>query len=187
MILTDFHSQAGGDMRLFRVFAAISGLRLSMPKTVVIPLWKYNFQSFSSFLKDTLPEWHRAQIANHGKYLGIMTGPGRSVLSWHAPTAKFEKRGELWSPLPVGIFRGCQNYRTFVVSVLGFHMQLEDEPTKLFEKEVAVLRKFNPGPGNWFKVGSLQSCRKLWISIIFPVYSCDVIGRQTPCCRIRGA
>ena len=113
MILSAFHSQAGGVMRLLREFAAISGLRLSMPKTVVIPLWKYNLQSFSSFLKDTLPEWHRAQIANHGKYLGFMTGPGRSVLSWHAPTAKFEKRGELWSPLPVGMFRGCQNYRTF--------------------------------------------------------------------------
>ena len=150
MALTDFHSQAGGVMRLFREFASLSGLRLSMPKTVVIPLWKYTPSSFDGYLKDTLPEWHRAKVANCGKYLGYMTGPGKGSLSWQAPVAKYEKRGELWAPLPVGIFRGCQNYRTFVVSVLSFHMQLEDEPACLYTKELGVLRKFNPGPGNWF-------------------------------------
>ena len=91
MILTDFHSQAAGVMRLFREFAAISGLRLSMPKTVVIPLWKYNFQSFSSFLKDTLPEWHRAQIANHGKYFGVHDGTRQKCVIMACPQNKIRE------------------------------------------------------------------------------------------------
>ena len=39
--------------------------------------------------------------------------------------------------------------RTFVFTVLSFVWQLEDVPEKILQEEIATLRKFTPGPGNW--------------------------------------
>ena len=119
-----------------------------MQQTVVIPLWKYNASSFNIFLRDTLPEWSRAQIADKGKYLGFVIGPGRGQDSWSTAVSKYKKRAQQWACLPIGLFRGCQCYKTFVFSVLSFLLQLEDVPNSLFDVEAQTLRKFAPGPGN---------------------------------------
>ena len=155
MVLSNFDSQASAAMRLFRQYGSFSGLHLNMPKTVVMPLWSYSSASFMGFLKDTFPEWSRATASSFGKYLGLMVGPGKKPTAWDAPMAKYEKHCLQWSSLPVGLFRGCQNYTTFVAFVLNFHAQLLEVPGKLFELESRALRRFNVGPCNWFQNSDL--------------------------------
>ena len=150
MALTNFDTQAGAVMKMFREFGAISGLHLNMPKTVLVPLWRFNSSSFRIHLADSLPEWSATMVATWGKYLGYIIGPGKGSSTWTGSIAKYKARGEQWSTLPVGLFRGCQNYMTFVLSVLAFHLQLADVPDELYMHESAILRKFNSGPGTWF-------------------------------------
>ena len=108
MTLADFHKHADAIMKVFRDYGAFSGLRLGMQKTAVIPLWKYNASSFNIFLRDTLPEWSRAQTADKGKYLGFVIGPGRGQHSWSTAVSKYKRRAQQWACLPIGLFRGCQ-------------------------------------------------------------------------------
>ena len=91
-----------------------------------------------------------------------MVGPGKKPTAWDAPIAKYEKHCVQWSSLPVGLVRGCQNYTTFVASVLNFHAQLLEVPDQLFELESRALRRFNVGPGNWF-----QNCDLFNLSTTF--------------------
>ena len=96
IVLTDFHRQADAVMHAFREYGAISGLHLDMPKTVLIPLWQCGPSSFNAFLRDTLPEWSRAKVANAGKYLGFVVGPGKAQSSWTAAVAKYVRRVHQW-------------------------------------------------------------------------------------------
>ena len=162
MVVRDFDKVADILMREFREFAYISGLKLGMPKTVVIPLWRFTHHTFMSFLRDTHPEWSQAQVTQYSKYLGIMVGPGKSSRSWDAPLNKFDSRVPAWSSLPVGLFRNAQNYNIFVFSCLMFVAQIEDIPEVAWEAERKALRKFSPGPGNWVQNRDLFHLKSLF-------------------------
>jgi hypothetical protein len=151
MVLDNFDQAADALMKEFREFGQISGLHLGMPKTLIIPLWQFNHRGFHSHLRDMFPEWASAQIQSCGKYLGVQVGPGRGDKSWDAALEKYEKRAEVWSRLPVGLLKSIQHYRYFVFSVLSFMMQVEEVPERALALEIAALRRFAPGPGNWIR------------------------------------
>jgi len=162
MVVANFDKVADRLAAEFQEFARISNLALGMPKTVVIPLWKFSLQSFASHLRDTFPYWSKAQLQSCGKYLGIMTGPGKETKSWDTGLQKFVERSQSWSQLPVGLFRSAQNYGTFVASVLSFVQQVERVPAKVLAAEAAALRQFAPGPGNWILSQDLYHLKSLF-------------------------
>ena len=78
-------------MQEFIDFKAISGLGLTLPKTVVIPLWTSNIHAVGDAIAAKLPAWHGVEVKDCGAYLGFCTGPGKENKSWEraiTPTLK---------------------------------------------------------------------------------------------------
>ena len=93
MVIKDFHSEAGAVMRVFREYAFVSGLRLGMPKTIIVHLWKHSMESFVGFPWDSHPEWRDAQVQSWGSYLGFTIGPGKAykmIGQWHTQSSMDE-------------------------------------------------------------------------------------------------
>ncbi len=86
-------------LKLYKQFGDLSGLKLNLPKTVVLPLtdtlpaWKKKFRKNNH-------HWQKVEVALSSKYLGYEIGPGSPAVIWKASTAKFQKRCILWSKVP---------------------------------------------------------------------------------------
>merc|ERR1712110_647773 len=68
MVVHNFDKVADRLAVEFLEFGRISNLHLGMPKTVVIPPWKFNRASFHGHLRETFPFWSQAQIEDCSNY-----------------------------------------------------------------------------------------------------------------------
>ena len=147
--------------RLFSEFERISALGLNIAKTVFIPLWLVsNKAQLRKFVRELYPPWKDISIKDSGKYLGFFVGPGAGLSSWDKPVRKYHQRAKDWSAMHLGLFYNTQVYRTFVVSVLSFVMQLMDDPPDLGEHFAQVVRLLAPGPGNWISLADASHLEK---------------------------
>ena len=179
MVVTNFDKAADRLASEFKEFGRISNLHLGMDKTIIIPLWDFNKSGFLVHLRDCFPTWSRAQIQPCGKYLGIMTGPWKATSSWGPALRKFVDRSLAWCRLPVGLFQGTRNYRTFVSSVLSFVQQIENVPDGVLAAESTALRKFTPGPGNWIQPVDLYNMNVLFgFPVAFPSLKVSAIASK---------
>ena len=68
---------------VFVEFERISGLRLSVPKTVLMPLWDTSIaQVKRTILRDELICWRHASVSFKAKCLGFMIGPEAGSEGW---------------------------------------------------------------------------------------------------------
>ena len=161
LVTDNFHSTASTIHSLFREFAAISSLRLNMPKTVMIPLWRSTPDQVRRMVKDEHPSWKEVEVTYAARYLGVILGPDSVHKSWEKATDRFTQRCLQWCTLHLGIQYACRVYRTFCFSTLGFIAQLFSAPEETIKAEMAALRRFFPGPGNWATPQDLYRL-KLW-------------------------
>ena len=132
MVVEDYVKSLPMLCKLFSEFAMISALDLNIGKTVFIPLWRHtSHRHVATLIKEACPSWGQILVASCGKYLGFMVGPGASRSSWDKPLKKFATRARIWSSLHLGLPCNALVYNVFVLSVLGFVMQLEPEPPEL--------------------------------------------------------
>ena len=149
MVLRSFFSEAGEVMRIFRRFGAVSGLRLNLPKTVVIPLWRRSTDLVRADIARRVPDWAGVEVSDASRYLGFMTGPGKQHHSWEKAIEKCKDRACLWGSQSLGLQYAAKTYNVFAVSVMSFLAQLEELPPDVHDVEARVLRKVAPGPGFW--------------------------------------
>eukprot|EP00972_Heterocapsa_arctica_P043452 6415435-Heterocapsa_arctica.AAC.1 len=58
MVIPHFHKVADGVLATFRDYAVMSGLKLNVSKTVIIPLWPLCMDAFRrTVLRDSFPAW----------------------------------------------------------------------------------------------------------------------------------
>ena len=161
MVVTDFHRYANTILVTFSEFQAISCLKLNLPKTVLVPLWKSEVGQIRRMLQDMYPNWARVDVSYASRYLGFMLGPEAGETGWNKATCKFEQRCRSWSTLRLGLQYDVRVYKVFCFSVLGFLWQLMPLPSNWDRLEQWALRKFAPGPGNWATPMDLF-CLKAW-------------------------
>lgn len=77
-------------MHVLKEVVLTGALKLNAKSPRVIPLWPV---ADAKKLRDSLWEsssfWRDIRIADHGKYLGFMIGPGAGSKSWTKPCEKF--------------------------------------------------------------------------------------------------
>ena len=103
LLLKNFTTDAPKLATIFEEFEQVSGLRLNMKKSVIIPLNSSRLQGFTSLRNRIVPQWKDMPIKDHCKYLGYMVGPGRKDHSWLAPYKKFQERIKLCIGMPESI------------------------------------------------------------------------------------
>ena len=65
---------------------------------------------------------HHMRIPLKATYLGAQMGPHGHREGWDAPLAKFRARLERWSGVHLGLHQDTRIYKTFIFSILQFHL-----------------------------------------------------------------
>jgi len=134
----------------FDFVGAATGLYLNIKKTVFIPLWPVaDFQSLRRMIQELWPKWGNMTIADHGKYLGFMMGPGGARCMWAKALGKAQARADDWSRKHPGMMFTVLAHNQYIASVLSYIGQLvppSSEVVRCFEK---MIYQLFPGPGNW--------------------------------------
>ena len=147
--------------KFFTEFELISGLGLSIPKTVMVPLDPYDEMEMRAVISEGAPGWGGLTIATAAKYLGVYLGPGHGELSWDAPVKKFLQRAEQWGGLGAGLLLTLKAFTVYVASVLLFVGQLEELPDSFSDIETRACRRLFPGPKDWITADGLRELKSL--------------------------
>jgi hypothetical protein len=148
-VTKDFFKDEGKIATVFSEFAEISGLELSLPKTVVVPLWYGPPGQAEAEIRRAGGLWAQVQIKDSATYLGFAEGPGKGDKSWTKATKKYLDRAVLWGSAGLGLHYSTMTYNVFGVSTLTFVAQLETPPEDTLKAEEVALRKAAPGPMHW--------------------------------------
>ena len=148
-VLKDLWGSAQLIKQIFDEFADISGLRLNMPKTFIIPLWPERLSDITHRFRTDFPQWQDVAIATWSTYLGIATGPGKGDNSWAKAATKFSERAAFWSEQKLGLQYAAASYNAYAVSVLSFLSQVESPPDEVIQLERKALELVAKGPRDW--------------------------------------
>eukprot|EP00972_Heterocapsa_arctica_P050465 7420980-Heterocapsa_arctica.AAC.1 len=79
----------------------MSGLKLNMAKTVLIPLFPCRLIAFRhKSIHCDHPTWNNVSVAHEGTYLGFMIGPNGHTRQWKKAIAKYVERVPLGGSEP---------------------------------------------------------------------------------------
>ena len=152
----------------FHEFADISGLVLNLGKTVIVPLAPVDLQALRLSIVANCPGWQGVRVEHQAKYLGFILGPARGDLTFDGPFRKVLRRAEEWGRLGVGLFGSATAYKTYVISLLTFVLQLDALPVQWPAAEERALRALVPGLGQWAGVPDLHQLARLGFPTGFP-------------------
>ncbi len=159
-LLTDNLERDVGQLEeLFNNFAIISGLKLNIAKSVVVPLAPDKDAIIKDMLYRTAPTWGGMQLSLSAKYLGFYLGPGRGKLSWEKPMQKFKERINVWQNKGVGLGWSARAYNTFILPVLSYVAQLEELTDGLIDSVDKSILKMAKGPRAWASSKDLLSLK----------------------------
>ena len=102
MIVKDTR-KLGGIAIVFEEYGRISGLKLNIRKTVIIPLFQIDLKVLKQALAMKIPLWAEADVQDHGMYLGFVIGYFWELTAWKKPTAKYLDRAKLWDKQGLGM------------------------------------------------------------------------------------
>ena len=127
----------------------MSGLRLNLPKTWLIPLWHTIPSRVKRTLRDDYPSLAAVGVTLVSKYLGALLGPGSLEPFWQEARSKFLKVCSRWSQGPCGLTLAATIYNTYCLSTLSFLAQFRGPDALTLQAEKKGLAMFSKGPGNW--------------------------------------
>ena len=133
----------------FEEFAAVSGLRLNLPKVVCIPLWHEDLGRVRQRMEACCPPWAGIVIRGCARYLGFWVGPDKAQKSWQQAGERMMRRARAWPWNRLGLQYSARAYNCYVASAAAFVGQLERVPEAFRAIEDAVLRLAAPGPYRW--------------------------------------
>eukprot|EP00973_Karenia_brevis_P030883 4259106-Karenia_brevis.AAC.1 len=102
-VLFDGLSSLRGIAKVYDIVLVISGLRLKVSKTVLIPLREFSEFQVRARISEILPAWTRVQIKKCGRYLGFFVGTVTDGASWQSPTTKLVLRAQQIKMLRAGL------------------------------------------------------------------------------------
>lgn len=158
VVVEDFWRTAPVLQTIFQLFQAISALHLNVKKTVMIPLWPIQgVGNLERLIREFCPRWAGIVIAQSGKYLGFMIGPGAGMTAWDKPLKKFESRVHFWAGLHLGISMNVAAFNIYIVPVLEFVAQLVCTDDRVQNAMGWAMRRLAAGPGTWATQRDLEN------------------------------
>ena len=149
LIIQDLFRDLPHVQEVFGMFAKVSGLRLNIPKTVIVPLGGHTPEEVTRILQERDDVWKDVLCAHKATYLGFVIGPDKQEASWYKPVAKAMDRVRSWDWSNLGFQFASSVYNSYVLSTMAFVAQLEMPPPDALQAEKAMLFKAASGPGNW--------------------------------------
>ena len=159
---------------IFSQFARMSGLRLNLPKTWLVPLWNTRVATLKRMLRDDYPHLASVGVAFVAKYLGALLGPQAVNSFWQEAIGKYLKACSRWSRGPWGLTLAADVYNIYCLSTLGFLAQFCCRDAGTLKAERKGVMMFARGPGNWitskelFHLQSWFGFSKAYKSILHP-------------------
>jgi hypothetical protein len=160
---------------IFEEYGRISGLCLSIPKTILVPLFQHLVDELRARISAVAPDLGGIGIKNAAKYLGVFVGPGKGTSSWDAPLLKYDERAQSWGTKGAGLFITLQAYQVYIASVLSFVGQLEPLPASFNDHENSAVKVLFPGPTGWMTAAAMKSFKKIGFQAELP----DITARCT--------
>ncbi len=160
LVLSDIASTLPVVLSLFATFGRISGLFLNPGKCVVILLGDADACNFFTMklIMDRAPITLQFRWEDHGEYLGFVLGPGAVGHEWDGPIRKATDVTLKWAHVKCGFFFHIIACNVFILSMLGYIMQLVPTNSQVKRFLDFMVRKICVGPGNWI---SLQTACSL--------------------------
>ena len=162
LVVKDFWRDGPELARFFKEFEAISGLRLNMNKSIVIPLQHMELQAFEARKQREVPAWAAMPTKSSCKYLGFHIGPGKGTSSWTEPVRKYLSRVDAWRDMPLGLYWDARVYNTLCMPVLAYVAQLEAPPQWVLAEVRNSLPKAAKGPGAWAVAEDLWALKEAY-------------------------
>eukprot|EP00973_Karenia_brevis_P029731 4102780-Karenia_brevis.AAC.1 len=135
-----------GIAKIYDIVLVISGLRLKVAKTILIPLRDFSEFQIRARISEVLPAWTRVQIKRHGRYLGFFVGAVTDGASWESPTSKMVMRAQQIKMLHAGLNLTSLMYNSLAVTCTGFVAQLEIAPARTLAAESKALQRLTSCP-----------------------------------------
>jgi hypothetical protein len=137
---------------IFDEAEALSGLKLKMKKTNLIPLNATisddDLQELKDWIKSNIPQWVDAQIVWSARYLGAYMGPKGASLMWNAPLTKWFNRSHALAQANAPPRYTIGLYNSRAVTTLSYVAQFSKLPERALPRERALLGKILHLPGN---------------------------------------
>ena len=134
---------------LFQEFELISGLKLNMKKSIIIPLCSKGIEWCTTKMNTMTTLWKDMPLQYHAKYLGFMLGPQKNELSWKKTLLKFKSRALMWRDAPSSLFWHARLHNVFVLPTLLFIAQLEIPSAEAISAADEATLTMAKGPGKW--------------------------------------
>jgi hypothetical protein len=148
LVLHSVSQQAGVLCRIFEQLRRAAQLRLNIPKCIAIPLGKLDEVSMGPLLAVSAPPWSGVQVANAGKYLGFVIGPGAGDSSWDGPLANLRQATQSWPWSGLGLFFSAHIWNIYLLPILLYVAQLCRPPQAVSEAVDEVMLRTSSGPFN---------------------------------------
>lgn len=146
---------------IFREFQAISGLRLNVAKTVLMPLSAIDTETLRLRLAREVLNWEGILVQRHAKYLGFVIGTGRKDFTWEQLVRKYLERARVWRSLKAGMLQSIEAYKTYILPVLSFVGQLDELPYNFLDIDRQACSTLFSGPYRWITPGFLKELKVL--------------------------
>ena len=142
---------------LFHEFCTMSNLKVKVAKCIILPLWSIRHARLRELLLERAPGWGAYVIADHGKYLGFMIGPGSKQHWWEAPTDKYTARCAQVAAVGWGALDTCRLYNTRALTTLQYTAQLREPSPELIALEAHMIDMMTKGPYRWMPIPAAHS------------------------------
>ena len=114
MVVQSIQADTRVAQNIFTELEAVSCLRLNLEKCVLIPLGDRTHHAVRASLSEWCPAWTAMHIADCGKYLGMVIGPGKGFSSWRDPIQKAWSRVHMWDWSKLGLLFATQVWNVFI-------------------------------------------------------------------------
>ena len=114
------------------------------------------------------PTWGDFSIQSYGTYLGFALGPGSKGRSWEKALLKMQDRARIWRDIGGGFLVSLSAYRTYILPVAGFLLQLEGLPVDWPAWERRICNLLFPGPRGWMSPQFLMQLKDVGVPVELP-------------------
>jgi hypothetical protein len=160
IVVHDYFLVTGALGGAFQRIGVASGLFLNVGKTIFIPLWHVaSYAQIRKTITELWPPWGKILLANCGKYLGFLLGPGGRELMWKKVIAKTDRRVTEWCQLHAGTFFSILAHNHHIVPVCTYIAQLVPPDEAISKHLDKIVARMFPGPGNWTTLRVMRSLK----------------------------
>ena len=103
VIFTDVTEQLPKLAAMLDRFGTISGMKVNIKKTILIPLWPESPDRHRHAVATAAPAWAEVPIDNSAIYLGVRIGPGKVGREWETAAKRLMAKLRGWPWNQVGL------------------------------------------------------------------------------------